>query len=111
LSIALEMGGCLFVFLPFIYYPARLLANHISKPGRTGHGQHGDYLFGWKDDALQRGMDALKGTGCNNDVCSALKTQPGKDAIACTKAQIVNEDVGVNGGCELTFLPISAASI
>ena len=42
-------------------------------------------------------MDALKGKDCNNDICKALKTQAGKDAIACTKPQQVKEDVGVSG--------------
>ncbi len=70
----------------------------------TGHGQHGDYLFGWKGDALQRGMDALGKNGCSNDVCStALKIQSGKDAIACTKSTQVNENVGIKGECKMTL--------
>ncbi|KAF1999557.1 hypothetical protein P154DRAFT_493178 [Amniculicola lignicola CBS 123094] len=72
----------------------------------TGHGQHGDYLFGWKDNALQRGMDALGTNQCASESCPALKSQPGKDAIACTKPQQVPEDVG-NGW--LTELPGGAA--
>ncbi|KAF2688717.1 hypothetical protein K458DRAFT_475395 [Lentithecium fluviatile CBS 122367] len=62
----------------------------------TGHGQHGDYLFGWKDDSLQRGMDAL-GTKCGSEDCTQiLKIQAGKDAIACTKKQQAPEDVGTS---------------
>ncbi|KAK4442295.1 hypothetical protein QBC34DRAFT_455177 [Podospora aff. communis PSN243] len=72
---------------PFVY----------SFGDRSGHGQHGDYLFGWEGDALQRGMDALGKNGCTNDVCSALKIQEGKDAIACTIPSRVDEDVGVKG--------------
>ncbi|OAG02130.1 uncharacterized protein CC84DRAFT_999252 [Paraphaeosphaeria sporulosa] len=60
----------------------------------TGYGAHGDYLFGWKDDALQRAMDNL-GKGCASEDCTKiLKIQSGKDAIACTKAQQAKEDVG-----------------
>ena len=68
----------------------------------TGFGQHGDYLFGWKGDALQRGMDAVLGSGCINDVCSALKSQSAKEAVACTKQTGVGESVGRGGECEST---------
>ena len=75
---------------------------------RTGYGAHGDYLFGWKDDALQRAMDGL-GKGCHSEDCmSVLKIQSGKDAIACTKAQQAKEDVG-NSKCE--FLPSNCLAI
>lgn len=56
----------------------------------TGYGIHGDYLFGWKGDALQKAMD----TKCANDNCAALKRQSNDAAIACTKSQTVNEDRG-----------------
>jgi hypothetical protein len=64
----------------------------------TGHGQHGDYLFGWKDDALQRGMDGLAAGKCFNNVCPALTVQSNQKAMACKKQAAVNEDVGVAGG-------------
>jgi hypothetical protein len=61
----------------------------------TGYGAHGDYLFGWKDDALQRAMDAL-GTNCWSETCPALKLQPSEHAIQCTKEQQFKEDIGAN---------------
>ncbi|CAI4213893.1 unnamed protein product [Parascedosporium putredinis] len=67
----------------------------------TGYGQHGDYLFGWEGDALQRAMDAL-GTNCWSETCPALKLQSGEDAINCRKGQQYEEDVG-NDGCGARF--------
>lgn len=56
----------------------------------TGHGIHGDYLFGWKGDALQKAMD----TKCANDNCKALERQSDAKAIACTKGQFAKEEIG-----------------
>ena len=56
---------------------------------RTGYGQHGDYLFGWKDDSLQKAMDALPSGKCANANCSVLKVQSAAAAKACKKAQQV----------------------
>ncbi|KAK3361497.1 hypothetical protein B0T24DRAFT_539044 [Lasiosphaeria ovina] len=61
----------------------------------TGYGAHGDYLFGWKDGALQRAMDAL-GKQCFSETCPVLELQSGEDAIKCTKAQQIKEDVRTN---------------
>lgn len=72
-------------------------------PFSTGYGQHGDYLFGWKDDALQRGMDGL-GTTCASEDCTGEFTiQSGDDAIGCTKAQQAVEDIGTDS-CKSTSL-------
>lgn len=58
----------------------------------TGYGIHGDYLFGWKGDALQRAMD----TKCAGDACRALQRQTDAKAIACTKPQMAKEDIGTD---------------
>jgi hypothetical protein len=61
----------------------------------TGYGIHGDYMFGWKGDALQRAMDA----NCNSDLfsdkinCPTLKTQSMDQANKCTRSSMVHENL------------------
>ncbi|KAJ4287940.1 hypothetical protein N0V90_011955 [Kalmusia sp. IMI 367209] len=60
-----------------------------STGDQRGYSNHGDYVFGWKDDSLQRAMD----TKCNGDACSALKSQSNEEAMKCTVPRTVNENI------------------
>jgi len=73
--------------LVHVYSGANLL-----RVGRTGYGAHGDYLFGWEGDSLQRAMDALN-TNCWSETCPALKLQSWEKMNACTKKQQVKEEI------------------
>ncbi|KAK0610066.1 hypothetical protein B0T17DRAFT_500735 [Bombardia bombarda] len=61
----------------------------------TGYGTHGDYVFGWKGDALQRAFDA----NCNSDLmgnnvnCPTLKTQTIQQGNQCSKKVTVRENL------------------
>ncbi|KAI1270371.1 hypothetical protein F5Y18DRAFT_421863 [Xylariaceae sp. FL1019] len=54
----------------------------------TGYGNHGDYVFGWKGDALQKAMD----TNCNIN-CPALTTQSIEAGNQCVVKATVDENV------------------
>ncbi|KAK3987470.1 hypothetical protein QBC44DRAFT_400110, partial [Cladorrhinum sp. PSN332] len=54
----------------------------------TGYGTHGDYVFGWKGDSLQRAMDA------NCDVyCPQLQTQSISAGNQCRQEKKVPENI------------------
>ena len=71
----------------------------------VGVGTHGDYLFGWQGDALQRAMDdsSTLGTG-------GLKTQTVAQANACKVQASVSEEID---GCKQPFSspPISSSPL
>jgi hypothetical protein len=64
---------------PFVY----------SFDDATGYGNHGDYIFGWKDDSLQKIMDEECYVGC-----STMKTQSLDAMNRCSVPPRVIEDVG-----------------
>jgi hypothetical protein len=75
---------------PFVY----------SMGDGTGYGQHGDYLFGWKEGVLQKALDAR----CSGNNCKTLKTQAASVSTACAKKQAVKEPVE---GCKYRTLHFS----
>ena len=70
----------------------------LSTGDATGFGQHADYVFGWKDDSLQRAMDT---SGCFGAQCADLLNQDIATAKACQVNTLVNEDVD---GCKSASL-------
>ncbi|CAI6307961.1 unnamed protein product [Periconia digitata] len=62
---------------------------YLSYGDNTGYGQHADYVFGWQDDELQKGMDA---SNCFGAKCKDLKNQAIDVAKKCQVKSIVNED-------------------
>jgi hypothetical protein len=64
---------------PFVY----------SFGDHTGFANHGDYLFGWKDDSLQKIMDEECFVHC-----SSMKTQSMEQMNACSTTRKVKENVG-----------------
>jgi hypothetical protein len=65
----------------------------LSNGDTTGYGQHGDYVFGWKDDTLQTAMD----NRCFGPTCRGLTTQTFANANKCTVTAKAPEDTE---GCE-----------
>jgi hypothetical protein len=64
---------------PFVY----------SMGDGTGYGQHGDYVFGWKEGALQKAMDQ----GCFGNTCRGPETQKADVSTNCAVGQTVKEPV------------------
>ncbi|RYN37992.1 hypothetical protein AA0113_g11023 [Alternaria arborescens] len=54
----------------------------------TGYANHGDYLFGWQGDALQRALDSP----CYQN-CPTLKTQNAAAMNKCTVPRVVKEEI------------------
>ncbi|CAI6341417.1 unnamed protein product [Periconia digitata] len=61
----------------------------LSTGDGTGYGQHGDYVFGWEGDSLQRSMD----NHCYLRNCTQLTEQAPRIKNLCKVPDTVNEDV------------------
>jgi hypothetical protein len=73
---------------PFVY----------SSGDVTGYANHGDYLFGWKDDSLQKIMDEECFVRC-----SSMRMQTMEQMNECSTTRKVDEDVG-DVNCESQVL-------
>ncbi|RYO96421.1 hypothetical protein DL764_007469 [Monosporascus ibericus] len=72
---------------------------------KTGYGNHGDYVFGWKGDALQVAMD----TDCYI-TCPQLRRQSFQTGNQCKVPRVINEDIDgwlteLPGGIPVTGSP------
>jgi len=61
----------------------------LSTGDNTGYSQHGDYVFGWKSDALQRAMD---NGPCMGASCASLPISAVSAAKACTVPKLYQEN-------------------
>jgi hypothetical protein len=68
----------------------------LSTGDATGYSQHADYIFGWKGDSLQVGMDA----GCVAANCPGMATQTVEEAALCKVPELVGENYE---GCRLNL--------
>ncbi|KAI0469661.1 hypothetical protein GGR56DRAFT_668478 [Xylariaceae sp. FL0804] len=59
----------------------------LSTGDPTGYGQHADYVFGWKSDALQTAMDSC----CFGATCKYLTTQTKAIGSQCSVKNMVDE--------------------
>jgi len=60
----------------------------LSNGDTTGYGQHGDYVFGWEGDSLQKAMD----NACFATNCGQLKSQNFQQANQCVVKTAVKEN-------------------
>ncbi|KAI1765792.1 hypothetical protein GGR53DRAFT_529347 [Hypoxylon sp. FL1150] len=60
---------------------------YLSTGDNTGYGQHADYVFGWKGEALQKLMDGA----CFGDSCEGVLKQDFSEANKCSVPNTVDE--------------------
>jgi len=65
----------------------------LSMGDPTGYGHHGDYLFGWEGDSLQRAMDKCTDIGGVPEGCKELTLQTDEEMNSCVQQPRVNEVV------------------
>jgi len=65
----------------------------LSQGDPTGYGHHGDYLFGWEGDSLQRAMDNCLDVGPHPERCTELTLQTEDQYNSCHVPNLVDEKV------------------
>ncbi|TEB21927.1 hypothetical protein FA13DRAFT_1766544 [Coprinellus micaceus] len=65
----------------------------MSMGDPTGFGQHGDYVFGWEGDSLQRAMDNCKDSFGTPENCPELTLLTDEEMNSCTQPALVPEKV------------------
>lgn len=68
----------------------------LSTGDNTGYSQHGDYVFGWKGDSLQKAMD---GGPCMGASCANLPISQVAAAKSCNVPRRYQENAD---GCKFT---------
>ncbi|EAU81631.2 hypothetical protein CC1G_02647 [Coprinopsis cinerea okayama7 len=68
---------------PFVY----------SMGDPTGYGHHGDYVFGWEGDTLQRAMDKCTDFNGDANYCKEFTVQPDTEMNKCALESVVDEVV------------------
>ncbi|TEB27281.1 hypothetical protein FA13DRAFT_1667136 [Coprinellus micaceus] len=68
---------------PFVY----------SMGDPTGYGHHGDYMFGWEGDTLQRAMDKCTEFNGDPNYCKEFHVQNDDEVNACTVPSVVEERI------------------
>ncbi|EAU87499.2 hypothetical protein CC1G_11718 [Coprinopsis cinerea okayama7 len=63
----------------------------LSQGDPTGYGHHGDYLFGWEGDSLQRAMDNCFDYFGWPEACEVLTLQTDEEMDQCVKQTSINE--------------------
>ncbi|EAU82517.2 hypothetical protein CC1G_12254 [Coprinopsis cinerea okayama7 len=63
----------------------------LSMGDPTGYGHHGDYVFGWEGDSLQRAMDHCLDRGDFPDDCKELTTISDDEMNQCVQEPVVDE--------------------
>ncbi|KAF6743955.1 WSC domain-containing protein [Ephemerocybe angulata] len=65
----------------------------LSMGDPTGYGHHGDYMFGWEGDSLQRAMDNCLDYAGHPQDCTELTMQSDEDMYNCRVPSLVDEVV------------------